>query len=49
MAKKKMKKAETAENKPKKKMSRKAFEKELEKLQVELCRLQAWVVQSPSV
>ena len=25
-------------------MSRKAFEKELEKLQVELCRLQTWVV-----
>ena len=35
------KKAETDKDK----MSRKAFDKELERLQVELCRLQAWVVQ----
>ncbi len=44
MAKKKVKKAKSAKDEPKKRLSRKAFDKELEKLQVELCRLQAWVV-----
>ncbi len=45
MAKKKSNKeaAETGQPK-KKKMSRQEFDKRLEKLQVELCRLQAWVV-----
>ena len=42
--KKNAKKPDTIENKPKKRMSRKEFDKKLEKLQVELCRLQAWVV-----
>ena len=46
MSKKSSKKAETAKDKPKKKkMSRQEFDKKLEKLQVELCRLQAWVVE----
>jgi len=44
MGKKKKGKAEVAEDRPKKRISRKAFDKELEKLQVELCRLQEWVV-----
>ncbi len=35
-------KSETDE--PRKRLSRKAFEKELEKLQAELCHLQTWVV-----
>ena len=34
-----------AKNQPKKRMPRKEFDKELERLQVELCRLQDWVVQ----
>lgn len=34
-----------AKKKDKKRISRKAFDKKLEELQVELCRLQAWVVQ----
>ncbi len=38
-------KAAAVTEKPKKRMSRKAFDKELEKLQAELCRLQEWVVQ----
>ena len=41
---KKTKKSQATENKPKKRMSRQAFDKQLEKFQVELCRLQAWVV-----
>jgi len=41
MTKKNTKKAKAA---PKMRMSRKEFDKELEKLQVELCRLQEWVV-----
>lgn len=45
MAKKKSKKPEAATETPKTRMSRKAFDKRLEKLQVELCRLQAWVVE----
>ncbi len=45
MARKKAKKHEPANDKPKKRMSRKEFDKRLEKLQVELCRLQTWVVQ----
>ena len=46
MSKKSSKKAETAKDKPKKKrMSRQEFDKRLEKLQVELCRLQTWVVE----
>ncbi len=45
MNKKKAKKAERAKDKPKKRISRKAFDKELERLQVELCQLQAWIVQ----
>ncbi len=44
MAKKKPKKAGTATEAPKKRMSRKEFDKRLEQLQVELCRLQSWVV-----
>ena len=44
MAKKGSKKAEAATNQRKKRMSRKEFDKRLEKLQVELCRLQSWVV-----
>lgn len=42
--KKKSKKTETTKNKPKKRMPLKVYEKELKKLQVELCRLQSWVV-----
>ena len=42
---KKAKKSETAQTKPKARMSRKEFDKEMEKLQVELCRLQTWVVE----
>ncbi len=46
MSKKSSKKAETAKDKPKKKkMTRQEFDKRLEKLQVELCRLQTWVVE----
>ena len=45
MAKKKSKKPEAATKAPGKRMSRKAFDKRLEKLQIELCRLQAWVVE----
>ncbi len=47
MSKKSSKKAETAKDKPKKKkkMSRQEFDKRLEELQVELCRLQTWVVE----
>ena len=41
---KKREKQKIAEDRPKK-MSKKAFEKKLEELQVELCKLQAWVVQ----
>jgi polyphosphate kinase 2 len=44
MAKKNAKKPQATEDKPKKKMSRQAFDKQLEKLQVELCRLQQWAV-----
>lgn len=44
MGNKKKGKTEAAEDRPKKRMSRKAFDKELGKLQVELCRLQEWVV-----
>ena len=44
MGKTKKGKAEVAEDRPKKRISREAFDKELEKLQVELCRLQEWVV-----
>jgi polyphosphate kinase 2 len=43
--KKKAKHTKPAEQKPKKRLSRKAFDQELEKLQVELCRLQEWVKQ----
>ncbi len=47
MSKKSSKNAETAKDQPKKKkkMSRQEFDKRLEKLQVELCRLQTWVVE----
>jgi len=46
MAKKRGKKAETAKDKPnKKRISSQEFDKRLEKLQTELCRLQAWVVE----
>jgi len=45
MAKAKVKKAKTAKDNSDKRISKKAFEDELEKLQVELCRLQEWVVQ----
>ncbi|MGI9491565.1 MAG: polyphosphate kinase 2 [Geminicoccaceae bacterium] len=45
MAKKKSKKQQAARESVKKRMSRKTFEKRLEKLQVELCRLQKWVVE----
>ncbi len=46
MSKKSSKKAETAKDTPKKKkMSKQEFDKRLEKLQVELCRLQTWVVE----
>jgi len=44
MAKKKRKKSDTGEDKPKKRISRAAYDKEIEKLQIELCRLQTWVV-----
>ncbi len=45
-AKAKAEKAVAEQGEPKKKrMSKKAFDKELERLQVELCRLQEWVVQ----
>ncbi len=45
MAKKKSNKEATEKGQPKKKkMSRQEFDKRLEKLQVELCRLQSWVV-----
>jgi polyphosphate kinase 2 len=43
--KKKSKKAKTIKDSTKKKASRKTYERELEKLQVELCRLQTWTVQ----
>ena len=42
---KKHKKEEAAQDAPKKKMSAKEFDKEMERLQVELCRLQTWVVE----
>ena len=42
--KKKPRKVATAKAEPKKRLSAKEFDKELEKLQVELCRLQEWVV-----
>ncbi len=45
MAKKKSKRTAAATEAPRKRMSRKAFDKRLAKLQVELCRLQAWVVE----
>ena len=45
MSKKRKSEVGTPEAEPRKRMSRKAFDKELEKLQVELCRLQTWVVQ----
>ena len=50
MSKKKAKKekkaqGQTKQSQTKQRMSRKVFEKELERLQVELCRLQEWVVQ----
>jgi len=51
MSKKKGKKERKAQDRPEqgqtshKRMSRKAFDKELQRLQVELCRLQEWVVQ----
>jgi polyphosphate kinase 2 len=44
MVKKKEKTQKATTDRPKKRMSRKAFDKELENLQVELCRLQEWVV-----
>ena len=46
MAKKKSKerKAEAGAEAPKKRISAKEFDKELENLQVELCKLQSWVV-----
>jgi polyphosphate kinase 2 len=44
MAGKKRTKSDSGESGPRKRISRKAYEKELHKLQVELCRLQAWVV-----
>lgn len=44
MAKKKAKVEESSSGAAKEKVSRKEFDKELEKLQVELCRLQTWVV-----
>ena len=43
--KKKTKDGEAATDSPKKRISRKEFDKRLEELQAELCRLQAWVVQ----
>jgi len=45
MAKKKQKDQQAAKSEPKQGMSKKEFEKELERLQVELCRLQEWVKQ----
>jgi len=45
MSKKKREKQTDARDGERKKMSRKAFEKELEKLQIEICKLQSWVVQ----
>ncbi len=45
MSKKKREKQAEAGSGERKKMSRKAFEKELEKLQIELCKLQEWVKQ----
>ena len=45
MAKKKQKDQLAAKAKPKQRMSKKDFEKELERLQIELCRLQEWVKQ----
>ena len=44
MAKKKREKSATGKDKPKKRISRAAYDKEIEKLQIELCRLQTWVV-----
>jgi polyphosphate kinase 2 len=44
MAKNKAKSTESDKGEPKKRMSRKAFDKEMERLQGELCRLQTWVV-----
>ena len=43
MPKKRAKNRVTAKDEPKQRMSKKEFEKELERLQVELCRLQEWV------
>ena len=43
MAKKKAKDRAAAKDKQKQPLSKKGFEKELEKLQIELCRLQEWV------
>ena len=45
MAKRKQEKSDAVEAASKKRLSRAAYEKELEKLQIELCRLQTWVVQ----
>ncbi len=45
MAKKKEKRTKAVKTEPGKRLSKKAFEEELEKLQVELCHLQNWVVQ----
>lgn len=45
MAKQKAKKTKTEKPTPKKKMSRKDFDEEMEKLQIELCKLQTWVVE----
>ena len=46
MAKQKAKKTKTEKPTPKNKMSRKEFDKEMEKLQIELCKLQTWVVEN---
>ena len=43
-AKEKEKKSDTAKSEPKKRISRAAYEKELVRLQAELCHLQKWVV-----
>jgi polyphosphate kinase 2 len=43
MAKKKKKDEVSGKGEPKQRMSKKDFEKELERLQIELCRLQEWV------
>jgi polyphosphate kinase 2 len=45
MSKKNKGKSDSGEQEPKKRISREAYEKQMNKFQIELCRLQAWVVQ----